>query len=191
MPLAMEQEVVSAARKGNQDAFAALYEYHRVRVMARAQQIVKNSADAEDITNLTFAQAFSKLHQFKGDSRFSTWIYRIATNAALMSLRTSKYKPEFVSLEEMRETRTKQRFGEDTLTDSKYEETHDERLEKVPERIDLERAIEQLPKGYKQAMVLHGVLDYEHHEIADITGKTVGCSKSQFAKARQKMRQML
>lgn len=141
-----------------------------------------NTTEAEDLTQEVFMQLFRKLHTFRGESAFSTWLHRLSVNAVLMRLR--KKGLTAVSLEETSET-------EDGETPRKELGGADSLLAGSIDRINLERAIERLPRGYKTVFLLHDVEGYEHNEIADMMGCSVGNSKSQLHKARMKLREFL
>jgi len=141
-----------------------------------------NTAEAEDLTQEAFLQLYRKIATFRGESAFSTWLHRLAVNVVLMHLR-KKGLPE-VSLEEslepQQEDRPRKDFG-----------TRDRMLSGSIDRVNLERAIESLPPGYRLIFVLHDVEGYEHNEIAGMMGCSIGNSKSQLHKARMKLRDLL
>jgi len=140
-----------------------------------------NAAEAEDLTQEAFLQLYRKIATFRGESAFSTWLHRMAVNVVLMRLR--KRGLPVVPLEETIETEEeapkKELGGEDA------------KLAGSIERLQLERAIERLPPGYRTIFVLHDVEGYEHNEIAGIVGCSIGNSKSQLHKARLKLRDFL
>jgi len=140
-----------------------------------------NAAEAEDLTQEAFLQLYRKIATFRGESAFSTWLHRMAVNVVLMRLR--KKGLPVVPLEETIETEEeapkKELGGEDM------------KLAGSIERLQLERAIERLPPGYRTIFVLHDVEGYEHNEIAGIVGCSIGNSKSQLHKARLKLREFL
>jgi len=138
-------------------------------------------ADAEDLTQDAFIQVFRKLGTFRGDSAFSTWLYRVAVNTVLMSLR--RRKPKQVSLDEpvcIDHSMVPRDFGR-----------NDPELSGTVDRIALIRAIKELPEGYRRIFILHEVEGYQHHEIAAMLRCSVGNSKSQLHKAKLKIRELL
>jgi len=145
--------------------------------------MVGNTAEAEDLTQEAFLQLFRKIHTFRGDSAFSTWLHRLSVNVVLMKLR-KKTLPE-TSLEETTEP------DEETGGPRKDVGGPDLLLTGSLDRVNLQRAIEQLPPGYRAAFVLHDVQGYEHNEIAEIMGCSIGNSKSQLHKARMRLRELL
>jgi RNA polymerase sigma-70 factor (ECF subfamily) len=170
--------LVQASAAGDERAFEQLYhQYHR-RVYSLCLRILGNPADAEDVTQDVFLQLFRKLGTFRGDSAFTTWLHRMTVNAALMYLRKSVVRHEQAEADE-------QIRG---LTDRR---AHEHSAIPLIDRLALERAIQQLPPGYRTVFVLHDVEGYEHDEIARMLGISVGTTKSQLHKARLKLRQML
>jgi len=143
--------------------------------------MVSNPAQAEDLAQEAFLQLFRKIGTFRGESAFSTWLHRMTVNVVLMNLRR-KGLP-LVSLEETLET--------DEETPRKELGAADLKLAGSIDRLQLQRAIEKLPPGYKTIFVLHDVEGFEHNEIAEMVGCSIGNSKSQLHKARLKLRDAL
>jgi RNA polymerase sigma-70 factor (ECF subfamily) len=140
-----------------------------------------NTAEAEDLAQEAFLQLFRKISTFRGESAFSTWLHRLAVNVVLMRLR--KKGLQQISLDEVdtsQDEPVKRDYGDD-----------DRRLTGSVDRIGLQRAIADLPPGYRAVFVLHDVEGYEHNEIAEIMSCSVGNSKSQLHKARMKLRDRL
>ena len=177
-----EAEAIERAKKGDPRAFERLYELHKRRVYSLCLRMTANTGEAEDLTQEVFMQLFRKLHTFRGESAFSTWLHRLSVNAVLMRLR--KRGLSAVSLEETAET-------EDGETPKKELGGTDPLLAGSIDRVNLGRAIGRLPPGYKTVFLLHDVEGYEHNEIAAMMGCSVGNSKSQLHKARMKLREYL
>lgn len=140
-----------------------------------------NTAEAEDLAQEAFLQLFRKISTFRGESAFSTWLHRLAVNVVLMHLR--KKGLQQVSLDEVdtsQDEPVRRDYGSD-----------DQRLTGSVDRIGLQKAIADLPPGYRMVFVLHDVEGYEHNEIAEIMKCSVGNSKSQLHKARMKLRERL
>jgi RNA polymerase sigma-70 factor (ECF subfamily) len=141
-----------------------------------------NTAEAEDLTQEAFLQLYRKIATFRGESAFSTWLHRLSVNVVLMHLR--KKGLPVVSLEETtqagEEDTPKKDFGADDVA-----------LSGSIDRLQLQRAVADLPPGYRTIFVLHDVEGYEHNEIAGIVGCSIGNSKSQLHKARMKLRDLL
>ena len=176
-----EPQLVSRAKNGEEAAFAALFNAHKKRVYTLCLQMVGEVAEAEDLTQDAFIQAFRKLASFRGDSAFSTWLYRIAVNTVLMKLR--QRKPQQVSYDEpicVNSSLLQREYG-----------CGDPQLLGVVDRIVLARAIQELPEGYRTIFILHDVEGYDHSEIAELMNCSTGNSKSQLHKARLKIREFL
>lgn len=140
-----------------------------------------NTAEAEDLTQEAFLQLFRKIGTFRGESAFSTWLHRMSVNVVLMRLR--KKGLNLVPIEDPIETEEETPRKELGAADSSLAGSID--------RLNLDRAIQALPPGYRTIFVLHDVEGYEHNEIADLVGCSIGNSKSQLHKARMKLRELL
>lgn len=178
-----EADAIRLAQQGDTAAFERIYRLHNRRVYALCLRMVGNTAEAEDLTQEAFLQLFRKIHTFRGDSAFSTWLHRLSVNVVLMKLR-KKTLPE-TSLEETTEP------DEETGGPRKDVGGPDLLLTGSLDRVNLQRAIAQLPPGYRAAFVLHDIQGYEHNEIAEIMGCSIGNSKSQLHKARMRLRELL
>jgi RNA polymerase sigma-70 factor (ECF subfamily) len=178
-----EAEAIQLAQQGNADAFEHIYRMHNRRVYALCLRMVSNPAEAEDLTQDAFLQLFRKIGTFRGESAFSTWLHRLAVNVVLMRLRRKTLTEN--SLDEMTEP------DEESGGPPRDIGGPDLRLSGSVDRVNLERAIEQLPPGYKTVFVLHDVQGYEHNEIAAIMDCSIGNSKSQLHKARMRLRTLL
>jgi RNA polymerase sigma-70 factor (ECF subfamily) len=178
-----EAEVIQRAREGDQTMFEYLYRLHRPRVYGLCLRMVGNTAEAEDLTQEAFLLLLRKIHTFRGESAFSTWLYRLAVNIVLMRLR--KKSPPVVSIEATPDP------DDDTFSRSIDIGAPDLLLEGSIDRINLERCIQRLPVGYRTIFVLHDIEGYEHNEIAEILGRSAGDSKSQLHKARTRLREHL
>ncbi|HEY8056411.1 MAG TPA: RNA polymerase sigma factor [Terriglobales bacterium] len=177
-----EAEAIEHAKQGNAMAFEFLYHMHKRRVYSLCLRMTGNTAEAEDLAQEAFLQLFRKIGTFRGESAFSTWLHRLSVNVVLMHLRR-KSLPE-TPLEE---------FTEPTHEDGPRREigARDQNLAGSVDRVNLERAIERLPPGYRTIFVLHDMEGYEHNEIAAMMGCSIGNSKSQLHKARMKLRDLL
>lgn len=176
-----EAEAIERAKQGDEAAFEVLYQLHKRRVYSLCLRMVSNPSQAEDLAQEAFLQLFRKIGTFRGESAFSTWLHRMTVNVVLMQLR--KKGLPIVSLEETLEADEevpRKEFGAD-----------DVKLAGSVDRMQLERAINRLPPGYKTVFVLHDVEGFEHNEIAQMVGCSIGNSKSQLHKARLKLRDYL
>jgi RNA polymerase sigma-70 factor (ECF subfamily) len=175
---ATDFELTQAAAKGDMVAFEEVYQRHHRRVYSICLRMLQNAYEAEDLTQDVFIQLYRKIGSFRGDSAFTTWLHRMTVNQVLMHFRKRTVK--FEKTTEEGETPVQIVSG----TENPF---------KMPivDKIALENAIEQLPTGYKNVFVLHDVEGFEHEEVANILGCSVGTSKSQLHKARLKLRKLL
>ena len=178
-----EAEAIRLAQQGDAAAFERLYQLHNRRVYSLCLRMVGNTAEAEDLTQEAFLQLFRKVSTFRGESAFSTWLHRLAVNVVLMKLR--KKSGTESSLEQITEP------DEDSGGPRRDFGAPDLRLTGSIDRVNLQRAVDELPPGYKAVFILHDVQGYEHNEIAEIMGCSIGNSKSQLHKARMRLRELL
>jgi RNA polymerase sigma-70 factor (ECF subfamily) len=178
-----DAEIIERAQHGDHAMFEHLYRRHSRRVYAVCVRMVKDPAEAEDLTQEAFMLLFRKIHTFRGESAFSTWLHRLAVNRVLMCLRRKSLPA--VSLDEPLDA------NEPSGPPAIDLGCLDSILEGSLDRINLERCIKRLPTGYRTIFLLHDVQGYKHHEIAGILGRSVGDSKSQLHKARGQLRGML
>ena len=178
-----EAEAIRLAQQGNAAAFECIYRLHIRRAYNLCLRMVGNSTEAEDLTQDIFLQVFRKIHTFRWEAAFSTWLHRLAINIVLMRMR-KKTHPQ-ASLEEATEP------NEEIGMPPKSVGGHDPRLTGLVDRVNIDRALGQLPRGYRLIFVLHDVQGYEHNEIAEILGCSVSNSKSRLHRARMRLRQRL
>jgi RNA polymerase sigma-70 factor, ECF subfamily len=176
-----EAEAIERAKQGDAAAFEVLYNLHKRRVYSLCLRMTTNTAEAEDLTQEAFLQLFRKIGTFRGESAFSTWLHRMAVNVVLMQLR--KKGLQLVPLEDETE-------GEEETPKKDYG-AQDAVLAGSIDRLQLKNAIDRLPPGYRSIFVLHDVEGFEHNEIAEMVGCSIGNSKSQLHKARMKLRELL
>jgi RNA polymerase sigma-70 factor (ECF subfamily) len=177
-----EAQAISKAKDGDADAFEYLYKAYCKRVYGVCLRMIKNPAEAEDLTQQAFLQLFRKIGTFRGESSFSTWLHRVTVNVVLMHLR--RKKPTGILAEDFE--------GHSSNGEGPREHvSSDTSMLGAIERLNLMRAIRKLPSGYKKLFLLHDVIGYEHGEIATLVGCSTGCSKSQVHKARKRLRRLL
>jgi RNA polymerase sigma-70 factor (ECF subfamily) len=177
-----ESEATRRAQGGDAEAFEYLYKLHCRRVYGVCLRMLKNPAEAEDLTQQAFMQLFRKIGTFRGESGFSTWLHRVTVNIVLMHLR--RKKPTEILAEDL------QRYSSNGEGPREHGSSDTSMLGAI-ERLNLMRAIRKLPSGYKQVFFLHDVIGYEHGEIAALVGCSTGCSKSQLHRARKRLRFLL
>ena len=179
-----EAEAIRLAQQGDERGFERIYRLHSQRVYALCLRMMRgNAAEAEELTQESFLQLFRKISTFRGESAFSTWLHRLAFNIVLMRLRRRSY--QVVSMDEMFEP------GENIPGLHEFIGGLDKRLSGTVDRMDLERALKELPPGYRAVFILHDVQGYQHREIAAMRGCTLGNSKSQLHRARARLQHLL
>jgi RNA polymerase sigma-70 factor, ECF subfamily len=167
-----EAECIRRAQTGDAAAIRELYQRYAPRVHAVVRRLAGDDALAEDWAQEAWVRAFRALPGFRGDARFSTWLHRIAVNSALHGRR---WRERRVSRE----------------VDMPATREHSGRPDLVETRISLQRALDQLPAGMRQVIVMHDVEGYTHEEIGEVLGIAAGTSKSQLFKARARLRTIL
>jgi RNA polymerase sigma-70 factor (ECF subfamily) len=166
---------IQLAAAGDMAAFEEVYRTYQRLVYTLCLRMTRNVAEAEDLTQEVFIQLHRKLKTFRGDSLFTTWLYRLTTNAVLMHFRKLAARPETMVDD----------------TDTVVGATQHHNNSSVIDRIALDEALQQLSPGYRAVFILHDMEGYEHNQISKILGCAVGTSKSQLHKARMKLRSLL
>jgi RNA polymerase sigma-70 factor, ECF subfamily len=177
-----EAEAIRQAQNGDPVAFEFLYKKHSRHVYSLCLRMIRNPTEAEDLTQQAFLQLFRKIATFRGDSGLSTWLHKVTVNVVLMHIR--RKKPTEVLVEDL-----DRHIANDEVPRELGSE--DKSMLGAVDRISLLRALRQLPAGYKKLFLLHDVIGYEHHEIAQMLGCSLGCSKSQLHRARRRLRLLL
>ena len=172
------EENVRLAATGDLKAFEDIYRTYHRRVYSRCLRMTRNASEAEDLTQDVFVQLFRKLKTFRGESSFSTWLHRITVNAVLMHFRKPVVKVEQTTYDA--DDQHDLLSGMQTASSSS-----------VLDRISLDEALAKLAPGYRAVFILHDLEGYEHSQIGEILGCSVGTSKSQLHKARLRLRTLL
>jgi len=180
--VANELILVRRAQRGDEEAFATLFQLHRRRVYSVCLSMTRDASEAEDLTQEAFLHVFQKVRTFRGDSAFSTWLYRLAVNTVLMKRRRHK-SPPMLSLDAP--------VPSDSPSLRCELGNRDPNLSSTIDRISPHRAIQALPSGYRKIFGLHEVHGYQHHEIAELLHCSINTSKSQLHHAKRKMRGLL
>ena len=176
-----EQNWITAAQKGDQEAFAQLVRRYEKRVYALTSRMCRNPSDAEEAAQEAFLSAWQGLAFFRGDSSFSTWLYRLASNACVDLLRREGRHQSSVSLDD-----------EDAAIDLPDHSLspHDE-----AERSELRRQIEEglaaLPPDYRQVLILRELHQQTYDEISAILALDIGTVKSRINRGRKRLRKIL
>lgn len=161
-----ETMLITRIKQNDIQAFEELYRLHSGRVFALCIRLTGNKAQAEEFAQDAFVRAWQKIRTFRGESSFSSWLYRLSTNVVLSHLRKKQLR--LINIEEIDERHNPVDKQLDTGT-----------------IIDMEQAISQLPTGARTIFVLHDIEGYQHNEIADMTGLATGTSKAQLHRARK------
>ena len=173
---ATEKQWVDKARAGDQLAFEKLYRSHCDRIYGLCWRMCGGDrALAEDMVQEAFVRAWNKLHLFKGESKFGTWLHRLAVNVVLSD----------------RRIRVKRIQREQEFDDNVERVQVGDRNVFAGLRKDLEAAISGLPERARTVLVLYDIEGYQHNEIAELTGMAVGSSKAQLHRARKMVQEIL
>lgn len=165
-----DELLIARARKGDTRAFERLYRDHVGKVYGLCLRMTGNIGQAEDCTQQAFVNAWSALHRFETRSAFSTWLHRIAVNVVLGQRRSRR---------------------EEVPADPEDESVDTAVLETPVEVAEIEAAIESLPPGARDVLVLAGIYGYSHPEVAQMLGLAEGTCKAQLHRARQLLRNRL
>jgi len=168
----MDNELVQRCKAGDVKAYEELYKLYGNKLFGLCLRMSGNRGEAEDLMQEIFVILIKKINAFRGDAKFSTWLYRVAVNTCISHLR--KRKGTKVDIE-------------DHVTNPAMTT----RPDPLAQRAALKKAISELPEGYRTAVVMHDIQGFNHKEIAEILGITEGASKSQLFKARRKLREMI
>jgi RNA polymerase sigma-70 factor (ECF subfamily) len=174
-PLSGAETDVALASSGDRSAFERLYHRHLPRVYSLCARMVADRGRAEELTQDVFVRAWEKLHLFRGESAFGTWLHRLTVNVVLNARKA--------------DGRQRGRFGSDDGGDAIH--GLPARPHAPGDRMDLEQAIALLPRGARRVFTLHDVEGYKHEEIAEMLGVTTGSTKAQLHRARMLLREAL
>lgn len=181
----IEQELIQKLKNGEEAAFKWLVDANQDRVYNTALGIVQNAEDAEDVAQEVFIQAFRSIHSFKGESKISTWLYRIATTRSLDLLRARKSKKRFGFLQRLFNDKDELQFEPPDFNHPGVQ------LERKENAAKLFKAIAKLPENQKAAFTLHKLEDLSYQEISEVLQTTVPAVESLMHRAKQNLRKML
>lgn len=192
MDAASETALVERLKQGDDAALEALMERHASRVFRVARGITRSDADAEEVVQDVFLALARKIDSFEGRAALGTWIYRVATNTALLKRRGKRAQLE-VSLEENLPTfmQDGHREGPRAYLLADWSETPEAEFLDGEARAVLSRAIDQLPESYRAVLVLRDVEELSNEETARILGESVSSIKSRLHRARMALREQL
>lgn len=173
LPEASDNDDVRAAASGDRQAFQRLYRLHVHRIHGAVSRLAGyDRSRAEDLTQDAFIRAWQKLPEFRHESAFSTWLYRLAVNVALMDIRARGADPVRM-------------VGDEQLPE------HSQTPFCAAEREELQQAIGQLPPRARAVLVLHDIEGWRHEDIGQQLNMAVGTSKAQLHRARGLLRKTL
>lgn len=176
-----EEKLISRAAKGDASAFNELLGMHEKKMYAVCLRMCANNEDAQDCLQEAMLRIFRSISGFKGQSSFSTWVYRVTMNTCLDELRKKKNK-QSTSLDGLLET------GWSPSNDSDTPEHHAIAKEK---RVAIRSAISELPDDMRAAVVLRDIQGFSYDEISEILGINVGTIKSRISRGREKLREKI
>jgi RNA polymerase sigma-70 factor, ECF subfamily len=181
-----ESALVAQAKAGDQNAFAELVNRYERKIYRLAKNITRNDEDAEDVLQDAFLKAYTHLDNFKGDSKFYTWIVRIAVNEALMRLRKRK-NDRTVPLDEPVE------LGEETVAReiAVWEDNPEQQYSQEEWRRILDEAVDSLKPDFRTVFVLRDIEELSTEETAETLGISVPAVKSRLLRARLALRERL
>jgi len=188
-----DRDLVEKAQKGDGEAFAVLVERHQRQLYRLAMRMTGSEADAQEVLQEAFLNAYQKLPLFRGEAQFSSWLYRIAANSALMRLRRKRRAPDSVPDEpiELGAPRFDQQGGFETPPRSDWSQRADEKLETRELGDAIEKAVAGLPEDYRTVFLLKDVDGLSNEEIAHSLELSVPAVKSRLHRARLALREKL
>lgn len=189
-----EGELVALAIAGDPAAFTELVVRHQDRVYGLALRLLRDPAEAEEVTQETFLAALEKLPSFRGEAALGTWLHRVAANAALMRLRRKRRSPETLSTEPMEDLLPRFDVNGNLLTSGPahdWSKRADEQLHDREIRQAIEREVQNLPDDYRIVFLLRDVEDLPSEDMAELLGISVAAVKSRLHRARLVLREKL
>ena len=179
--MTQEQKWVDAAREGDQEAFEELVRLYEKRVLALTRRMCRNPEDAAEAAQEAFFAAWQGLKSFRGDSSFSTWLYRLASNACVDLLRREGKRQAAVSLDD-----------EDLNLDFPASlSSPQEEVERRELREQIEAGLRALPPSLREALILREMQQLRYDEIGEVLGLDIGTVKSRISRGRKKLRAFL
>lgn len=192
-----DAQLVAAARNGDTGAFTTLVERHQRQLYRLALRMMGNEADAEEVLQEALLNAYGKLDEFRGDSQFASWLYRIAANGALMRLRRKRRAPETLAAtdEDASDLLSGPRFASDGSYSepprSDWSLRADDALQNQQLGQAIDAAVANLPDDYRVVFLLKDVDGLSNEEIGDALGLSIPAVKSRLHRARLALREQL
>ena len=184
VPSATEQDdvlLVTASKRGDQDAFAQLVQRHQRRVFNLIFRMLQDYEEASEITQETFLAAWQGLPSFRGDARFSTWLYRIAYNSALKQVEQRKRDRALQSA----------MHAEQVIAEADNEGCMETELDRHARQDFLREHLETLPAKYRVVLILRHIQDMTYEEMAEILTMPIGTIKTHLFRARNLLKERL
>lgn len=186
---ATDHDLIALARTGSEKAYRELLDRYQRPVFSLVYRMVRDRELAEDLAQETFVKVFNHLDRFNPKFKFSSWIFKIASNLAIDSLR--KKEPDTVSIEGSRHAETAEQIEATQITVESRDENPEEFLEAKELGQEIERAIGELRADYRTAILLRHVEGRPYEEIAEIMGVPLGTVKTYIHRARSELRETL
>ena len=183
-----EAKLVEGLRAGSDEAFEELVRGYGGRMLAVARRFMRNDEDARDAVQDAFLSAFRSMQRFEGGSKLGTWLHRIVANACLMKLRTKRRKPE-TSIEDLLPAYKED--GHQLDPRPRWEGTAQELLEQAEARDIVRAAIDELPDGYRNVLLLRDIEGIGTDEAARMLSVSAGAVKTRLHRARQALKTQL
>jgi RNA polymerase sigma-70 factor (ECF subfamily) len=188
-----DRELVGRAQKGDGEAFATLVERHQRQLYRLALRMTGSEADAQEVLQEAFLNAYQKLPLFRGEAQFSSWLYRIAANSALMRLRRKRRAPDALTDQPLELSGP--RFSAEGYLDpsplSDWSQRADEKMMSAELGAAIQKAVGQLPEDYRTVFLLKDVDGLSNEDIASALDLTVPAVKSRLHRARLALREKL
>jgi RNA polymerase sigma-70 factor (ECF subfamily) len=188
-PLATDEELVARARAKDFAAFEQLLDRYEDKIFRLAYRFVRNETEAKEILQDTFLSIWRKLDTFKGDAQFSSWLYRVAANAALMRLRAQKRHPE-VSTEEL-PIDFLDNYGHLPAGGENWAKRPDDELQSEELRRHIQAAVDELPEIYRTVFLIRDVEGLSTEETADVLQISIPTVKTRLHRARLALRETI
>jgi RNA polymerase sigma-70 factor (ECF subfamily) len=180
-----DRDLVKRICEGDENSFRLLVEKYQDIVFRTCYGFLKNVEDSEDLTQDVFIKVYRKIQDFRGDSEFSTWLYRIAVNMSINVLRQNKRRKLFENIENVIFSAGKN--NQNSLIDVSVEE----QFEKKQYENAINAAIDELPTNQKTAFIFHKYDDLSQIEIANIMNTSVSAVESLIHRAKQNLQNKL
>lgn len=182
-----ESKLIKRCKAGDVDSFEELIEKYQLMAYNIAYKLLNNQEDAKDVTQEALIKVFKSISKFRGDSNFSTWIYRVVYNTTIDYIRKQKNNNNTLSIDKEIEGKDGS-FKGDIVDDTNIPEKVYEEKEK---KDMVHKALNSLPENYRTVLILRDIHYFSYDEISEITKLPVGTVKSRINRGRQKLKEIL